>query len=223
MKTTIAYATVLATVAVATAAHAQAGATTINSTASDGLTAGQGAYEVMHTSTTETVGGVTTNIQTHYVSTTTVMPDVPVSGVSVPESSPTAVVVPAGSPSTDVKVKLPSGDIISVPDSAEAPWNKDSRLQGYDRFTFDPESGALVAGKGDAKFADKWDDNGNPVKKPAPAPKKTAKVKKVVKKVAAEETTTTTPADAPAADTGMDSPASPAESTPAAVSGTEGQ
>lgn len=136
----------------------------------------QTAFETMTTSSTETVGNVTTNVQTQYVSTTTL----------VPVDAATPAVVANG-----VKVKLPSGEMVTIADSADAPWNKDAKLAGYDRFTFDSESGAFVAGKGDEKFAGNWDENGNRVVKKAPAPKKKAK------KVAVEE------------------PEAPAEETPA--------
>ena len=160
----------------------------------------QTVYETRSVSTTETNGDVTTSVNSQYVSSTTMMPshvgDAPAS------STETAV----GS----VKVKLPSGEVISVSDSDETPWRKDSRLTNYDRFTFDADSGAFVAGSGDAKYANNWDDNGNRIMKKAPAPKK----KKVVKKAEVTEETTTTE-EAPA----VEAPASeaPAGDVPAEV------
>lgn len=183
---TLAYMTVL-TAATVAGAHAQT------------------AYEVRSTSSTEMLGDMTKTIQTNYVSTTSMMPaaigDAPATPVETSDNS--------------VKVKLPGGEMISVADSAEAPWNKDARLSGYDRFTFDAESGAFVAGKGDEKFANNWDENGNRIVKKAPAPKK----KKVVaEEAAAEATAAEAPAmETPAAETAVETPAEMPTETPAAV------
>ncbi len=178
-------ASVLALTVMATAAHAQT------------------AYETRTTTSTETVGNVTTQVQTDYVSTTTMMP------AAIGDAPATPAVEATGG----VKVKMPNGDMLTIADSEDAPWNKDSRLQGYDRFTFDPVSGAFVAGMGEEKFAGNWDENGNRIKK-APAPK--AK-KKAVKVEATEDVKTEAPAtEAPVMDAPAEVPAeTPAASTPA--------
>jgi len=44
-----------------------------------------------------------------------------------------------------VRVQLPSGETVSVQDTPDAPWRKDPRLQGYERFVFQPESGTFKA------------------------------------------------------------------------------
>lgn len=181
-------ASVLALTVLATGAHAQM------------------AYETMATSSTETVGNVTTNVQTQYTSTTAVVP------TNVIGDAPGT---PALTSDGSVSVKLPTGEVLNIADSADVSWRKDPRVAAYDRFTFDPVSGAFIAGSGDVKFASNWDENGNRiVKKVAPAPKK----KKVVKVEAVEETTTTTeaPVETPVMETpAVDVPAEEPAVTPA--------
>ena len=186
---TLAYAAVL-TALTAAGAHAQT------------------AYEVRSSTTTETVDGVTTQTTTEYVSSTAVIPQ---DGVIVGDEAATPDVEAAGS----VSVKLPDGTVVNIPDSADAPWNRDPRLQGYDRFTFDPVNNTFVAGKGEAKFAGNWDENGNRVQKAAPAPKK--KKAAPVEEKPADEPAPETPADEPASEPVATEPTvdAPAEETPA--------
>lgn len=160
----------------------------------------QTSYETGSITATSTDNGVTQTVESQYVSATTIAPTIP--GGVIGDAPAT----PVETSDNAVKVKLPDGTLLNIADSDDAPWNKDSRLQGYDRFTFDPESGAFVASKGDDKWANNWDENGNRVKKaaPAPAPKKVAK-----KKAAAPKAEEAAPADeAPASE-------APATDTPA--------
>ena len=173
---TLAYATALTALTVV-AAHAQV------------------SYETGTVTTTSTDNGVTRTVESKFVSATTVQPSIPNGVIG------DAPATPVETADNHVKVKLPNGTVLDVADSDASPWNKDSRLQGYDRFTFDPAEGVFVAGMGEERFAGNWDENGNRIKKAAaPAPKKAAK-----KKVAA-----------PAAEPAVETPAEPAAETPAA-------
>ena len=175
---TLAYATVL-TALTAMGAHAQA------------------AYEVRSTTTTETADGVTTQTTTEYSETV-----VPVEGMVIGDEAATPDVEATGS----VRVKLPDGKIVSVADSADTPWTKTAQMRGFDRFTFDPINNLFVAGKGEAKFDNNWDDSGNRVQKvvAAPKPKKAAPVEEK-------------PADEPTPEASVAEPAAetPVEETPA--------
>lgn len=185
---TLAYATVLTALTVA-GAHAQT------------------AYEVRSTTSTETVDGVTTQTTTEYVSSTAIIPE---DGAIVGDAPATPDVEATGR----VRVKLPTGQVVTIPDSAEAPWNRDSRLQGYDRFTFDPVDNVFVAGKGDAKFAENWDENGNRVQKAVAAPKK--KKATPAQEKPADEPAPEAPAEEPVAEPAVEAPMETPAETPAA-------
>ncbi len=196
---TLAYATALTALTVA-GAHAQT------------------AYEVRSTTTTETVDGVTTQTTTEYVSSSA--PLMPMTdGMIIGDEAATPDVEATGS----VRVKLPSGDIVNVADSADEPWTKAAQLQGYDRFTFDPVNNTFVAGKGETQFDSNWDDSGNRIQKAvAPAP---AKKKKVAAPAVKEETAPV--AETPAAETpAVETPAAdtaPATSEPAVEPAVDGE
>lgn len=119
----------------------------------------QAAYETMRTTTTDTQGNTTTTVNTNYVSTTNMVP-APHTTV-VGDNAGSAPDASDGS----VRVKLSSGEVLTIPSNSGQPWSKDSRLQGYDRFTFDPVNNIFTAGKGEARFSENWDENGNRVRK----------------------------------------------------------
>ncbi len=137
---------------------------------------------------------------------------------------------PTVDPGHIATVKLEDGTTTQFPDTADKSWQEYAREKGYDRFTFDPTSGLFVVGKGDAKFADRWDDNGNRIATPAPKPV----VKKAKKVVVKEETVKedalpaeTAPAETapvkepaveekPATPTAQVEPSTPADETPPA-------
>ncbi|RYG59910.1 MAG: hypothetical protein EON60_08980 [Alphaproteobacteria bacterium] len=172
----------------------------------------QTAYEVRSTTTTETVGDVTTQTTTEYVSTSVpLMPKA--DGVIIGEEAATPEIEATGS----VRVKLANGDVVSVADSTDEPWTKAAQLKGYDRFTFDPVNNMFIAGKGETQFDSNWDDSGNRVRKAAPAPRKkvaapaaqeeapmaetpTAETSPAVSEPAAETTTPATDMDVPPAE-----------------------
>lgn len=173
--------------------------------------------------------------------TTTVTHEVPANPYSdVPTTTTTTYTTvettavgsaPTVDPGHMATVKLEDGTTTQFPDTADKSWQEYAREKGYDRFTFDPTSGLFVVGKGEAKFADRWDENGNRVPTPVakPAVKKAAK-KVVVKEEAATEEALpaeTAPAETapvkepaidekPATPTAEVQPATPADETPPA-------